>query len=56
MIKLFSEINALSETKVKWKLGQNMLGKLFWKIASLKIFVLKNPLSTELGVYICSSK
>ena len=36
MIKLFSEINVLSETKVKQKLETNMLDKLLRKIAFLK--------------------
>ena len=47
-LKLFSEINALSETKVKWKLEINMLDKLLRKMASLKTSSSEKPVKQYL--------
>ena len=43
VLKFFSEINVLIETKVKWKSEINMLDKLFWKIASLETSCSEKP-------------
>ena len=53
MTKLFSEINVLSQTKVKSKLETKMLDKLLWKITSLKTSCSKKSWNDKLRVVSC---